>query len=333
MCRLSRDAADSAAPCIVKAGYTQRSVEQPAHPDSTGAPLQRRMLPGEHAELGEEMLISRRSYGWHWPFVSQHGTSSSSSAPPPAVPLPVQVVTAAPSSFDALGDAAVRGASGPSLDAIADLFFHVLCFFRAADLLRLLASSREDELRVRLLLPALVERRGWGGEQDLCANPLSTLHLSELWDLLADVSSPIGVHYMLLRHTLLGTSLELQLSKGASLARFGFCAADDAEAMWCRGSFVVKGALQCRKWTDELRRCPQRMPITQSNVAKQSSFTLEHCGDRFVLRPANVGEVRPQLQLTSRGFIAIATEGGGIIVEDGLPARRIEPDAAEDTAC
>merc|ERR1719479_808099 len=103
---------------------------------------------------------------------------------------------------------------------------------------------------------------------------------------------------MLLRHIMFGTMLELQLSKGTNLAHFGFCVSDEATPMWCRGSFVVRGALQCRNWTDELRRQPRRMPITQATVAKQSSYKVEHCGDRFVLRPANKGEVRPQLQLT-----------------------------------
>mmetsp|Transcript_63634 Transcript_63634/g.143253 ORF Transcript_63634/g.143253 Transcript_63634/m.143253 type:complete len:234 (+) Transcript_63634:196-897(+) len=225
-----------------------------------------------------------------------------------------------------------RAASAP-LQSIADLLFHVLCFLRAPCLTRFLYSSHEAELWVRLLLPALLDRRGWGNEQDICANPLSTLHLSELWDLFADVSSPIGVHYMLLRHTLYGTMLELQLSEGPTLNHFGFCVSDDATPMWCRGSFAVKGALQCRTWTDELRRRPRRMPITQATLAKQSSYKVEHCGDRFVLRPSKKGvEARPQLQLTKRGFIAIAAEGGGVIVEDGQPARRIEA-AAPDAPC
>lgn len=213
-----------------------------------------------------------------------------------------------------------------------DLLFHVLSFLRTISLSRLLCSSHEAELRVRLLLPALVDRRGWGGEQGISTNPLSTLHLSELWDFLADVASPVGVHYMLLRHTLFGTMLELQLSKGTSLAHFGFLSSDEATPMWCRGSFIVRGALQCRNWMEELRRCSRRMPLTQETVAKQDSFQFEHCGDRFVLRLAR-GEVRPQLQLTKRGFIAIAAEGGGVIVEDGQPARRIEADAPEAPDC
>lgn len=221
------------------------------------------------------------------------------------------------------------GPPSESLPCLADLLFHVLCFLRASCLTQLLSSSHEAEVRVRLLLPALLDRRGWGGAGDLCTNPLSTLHLSELWDLLSDVTSPIGVHYMLLRHTLYGTMLELQLSQGTSLAHFSFRASDEAAPMWCRGNFAVRGALQCRKWTDELRQRPRRTPITQDKLAKQSSYTVEHCGDRFVLRPAHKDEARPQLQLTSRGFIALAAEGGGIIVEDGQPARRIEPDAPE----
>jgi len=212
------------------------------------------------------------------------------------------------------------------------LLFHVLSFLRTTSVSRLLCSSRDAELRVRLLLPALVNQRGWGGEHDISTNPLSTLHLSELWDLLADVASPVGMHYMILRHTLFGTMLELQLSKATSLARFGFLSSDEAAPMWCRGSFIVRGALQCRNWTEELRRCSRRMPLTQKTIAKQSSFQFEHCGDRFVLRPAG-GEVRPQVQLTNRGFIAIAAEGGGVIVEDGQPARRIEADLPEDRDC
>ena len=39
------------------------------------------------------------------------------------------------------------------------------------------------------------------------------------------------------------------------------------------------------------------------------------------------------MQLTKRGFIAIAAEGGGVIVEDGRPARRIEADAPEERDC
>jgi len=218
-----------------------------------------------------------------------------------------------------------------------DLLFHVLCCLCTASLSRLLSLSHEAELRVRLLLPALVDHRGWGDAQDLSTNPLSTLHLSELWDLQADVASPVGVHYMLLRHTLFGTMLELQLSKSTSLAHFGFRASDEGMPMWCRGSFVVRGAFQCRNWTDELRRCPRRMPITPDTVAQQGSFKVEHCGDRFVLRPWQAkGEARPQLQLTKRGFISIAAEGGGVIVEDGQPARRIEAtaeDAPDDRAC
>lgn len=217
------------------------------------------------------------------------------------------------------------------LPSLSDLLFNVLCFLRAPSLGRLLVSSHEAELRVRLLLPALVDKRGWGGEKDMSSNPLSTLYLSELWDLLADVTSPIGVHYMLLRHTLFGTLLELQLSQGTTLTHFGFCVSDEAKPMWCRGSFAVKGALQCRTWRDELRQRPRRAPLTQATLAKQSSYSVEHCGDRFVLRPASKrAEVRPQLQLTRRGFIAIAAEGGGIVVEDGQPARRVEPDAIED---
>mmetsp|Transcript_40810 Transcript_40810/g.89242 ORF Transcript_40810/g.89242 Transcript_40810/m.89242 type:complete len:226 (-) Transcript_40810:192-869(-) len=218
----------------------------------------------------------------------------------------------------------------PALQSLADLLFHVLCFLRASSLGRLLYSSHEAELKVRLLLPALVDYRGWGGrEQDPATNPLSTLHLSEVWDLLVDVTSPVGVHYMILRHTLFGTMLELQLSKGTPLARFGFRASDEATPMWCRGSFVVRGSLQCRIWTDELRRKARGRPITQDTIAKQSSFMIEHCGDRFVLRPVK-GEVRPQLQLTNRGFIAIAAEGGGVIVEDGQPARRVEAEAVDN---
>lgn len=219
-----------------------------------------------------------------------------------------------------------------SLHCLADLLFHVLCFLRASCLRHLLASSHELELSVRLLLPAILERRGWSAASDLCTNPLSTLYLSELWDLLVDVTSPIGVHYMLLRNTLFGTMIELQLSKGTHpLAHFSFRASDEAAPMWCRGSFAVRGALQCRKWTDELRQQPRRTPITQDKVAKQTSYTVEHCGDRFVVRPAHKDEARPQLQLTSRGFIAFAAEGGGIIVEDGQPARRIEADAVEQS--
>eukprot|EP00931_Biecheleriopsis_adriatica_P082140 TRINITY_DN55536_c0_g1_i1.p1 TRINITY_DN55536_c0_g1~~TRINITY_DN55536_c0_g1_i1.p1 ORF type:complete len:275 (-),score=40.91 TRINITY_DN55536_c0_g1_i1:41-835(-) len=215
--------------------------------------------------------------------------------------------------------------------SLADLFFHVLCFLRVASLSKLLYSSHEAELWVRMLLPALVELRGWGGDAELCANPLSTLHLSEIWDVLSDVCSPIGVHYMLLRHTLFGTMLELQLSPGTTLAHFSFRASDEAAPMWCRGSFAVRGALQCKKATDELRQRPRRMPITQASLAQQSSYHVEHCGDRFVLRPAckQWSDARPQLQLTKRGFIAIASEGGGIIVEDGQPVRRIEADAPE----
>mmetsp|Transcript_69819 Transcript_69819/g.123858 ORF Transcript_69819/g.123858 Transcript_69819/m.123858 type:complete len:243 (-) Transcript_69819:7-735(-) len=209
------------------------------------------------------------------------------------------------------------------LHSLADLLFHVLCFLRTSSLGRMLYASREAELRIRLLLPALVDHRGWGGEQDLSSNPLSTLHLSEIWDLLADVASPVGVHYMLLRHTLFGTMIELQLAKSTSLAHFGFRASDEGMSMWCRGSFVVRGAFQCRNWIDVLDSHPRRMPITQDTLAKQSSFKFEHCGDRFVLRPVK-GELRPQLQLTKRGFISIAAEGGGVIVEDGQPARRIE---------
>jgi len=218
-----------------------------------------------------------------------------------------------------------------------DLLFHVLCCLCSSSLSRLLSLSHEAELRVRLLLPALVEYRGWGGEQDLSTNPLSTLHLSELWDVLADVASPVGVHYMLLRHTLFGTMLELQLSKSTSLAHFGFRASDEGMPMWCRGSFVVRGAFQCRNWTDELRQCRRRMPIRPDTLAQQKSFQVEHCGDRFVLRPWQAqGDQRPQLQLTKRGFISIAAEGGGVIVEDGQPARRIEAtaeDVPNDPAC
>lgn len=222
---------------------------------------------------------------------------------------------------------AVHSALLPSLP---DLLLHVFCFLRASTLSRLLYSSHESELKVRLLLPALLDQRGWGCEQDLCMNPLSTLHLSEIWDVLADVSSPIGLHYMLLRHTLFGTTLELQLSRGATLAHFGFCASDEATPMWCRGSFVVRGALQCRSLMDEMRRQPRRTPMTQETLALQSSYKVNHCGDRFILRPANKpSEARPQLQLTKRGFIAIAAEGGGVIVEDGQPARRVEAEAKE----
>lgn len=226
---------------------------------------------------------------------------------------------------------ALSSLSAVPLQSLPDLLFHVLCFLRVPSLGRMLYSSHEAELKVRLLLPALLDRRGWGGEKDLCDNPLSTLHLSELWDLLADVTSPVGVHYMLLRHTLFGTLLELQLSQSTTLSHFGFCVSDEAKPMWCRGSFAVRGALQCRSPADELRRRPRRRPLTQATVAKQSSYSVEHCGDRFVLRPANNRqEVRPQLQLTRRGFIAIAAEGGGIVVEDGQPARRIEPDVMQD---
>jgi len=215
--------------------------------------------------------------------------------------------------------------------ALEDLLFNVLMCLRATNLTQLLCSCHEAELRVRLLLPALLHSRGWGAAQDL--NPLSTLHLSELWDLFVDVASPIGVHYMILRHTLYGTMLELQLSQRTVMAHFGFRVSDEATPMWCRGSFVVRGPFQCRNWTDELRRWPRRLPITQFTLAKQNTFKVEHCGDRFVLRPAQ-GEydLRPQLQLTKRGFIAIAAEGGGIVVEDGQPARRIEADAP-DTPC
>jgi len=226
------------------------------------------------------------------------------------------------------------------LQWLAELIFHVLCFLRARSLNHLLCSSHEVELRVRVLLPALVSRRGWLAERDLSANPLAILHLSELWDVLSDVCSPIGVHYMLLRHTLFGTMLELQLSKGLTLSHFGFCVSDEATPMWCRGSFVVRGALQCRSCADELRRRPQWMPIAQANLAKQSCYKVEHCGDRFILRPAHKGdEARPQLQLTRRGFIAIAAEGGGVIVEDGQPARRVlaealdEPGSAHSVLC
>lgn len=217
------------------------------------------------------------------------------------------------------------------LQPIADLFLNVLVYLRATSLSKLLYSSHEAELWVRMYLPVLLDKRGWGGDSDLCADPLSTLHLSEMWDVLANVCSPIGVNYMLLRHTLYGTMLELQLSPGPTLAHFNFRASDEAAPMWCRGSFAVRGALQCRKWTDELRQRPRRTPITQDSIAQQSSYRVEHCGDRFVLRPASKlwTEARPQLQLTKRGFIAIAAEGGGIIVEDGQPARRVEADAPE----
>jgi len=62
------------------------------------------------------------------------------------------------------------------------------------------------------------------------------------------------------------------------------------------------------------------------------------CANKFTwLQPWQAqGEVRPQLQLTKRGFISIAAEGGGVIVEDGQPARRIEAAAADipdDPAC
>jgi hypothetical protein len=190
-------------------------------------------------------------------------------------------------------------------------------------------SSHDDELRVRLLLPALVDHRGWGAEQDAGMNPLATLYLSEVWDVLADVVSPIGVHYMVLRHTLFGTLIELQLGKGTSLKNFGFCVSDDAKHMWCRGSLVVRGALQCRSWGGELRRRPSMLPIMQASLAQQDSYQVAYCGDRFVLRPANTTDVRPQLQLTARGFIAIAAEGGGFIVEDGQPARRVEAEAQD----
>jgi len=235
-----------------------------------------------------------------------------------------------------LGSFAVQQSAGKAAHALLhslgdlDLLFHVLCCLPTSSLSRLLSLSHEAELRVRLLLRALVEHRGWGGEQDLTINPLSTLHLSELWDLVVDVASPVGVHYMLLRHTLFGTMLELQLSKSTSLAHFGFRASDEGKPMWCRGNFVVRGAFQCRNWTDELRRCPRHVPITPDTLAEQKSFKVEHCGDRFVLRPWQAqGEVLPQLQLTKRGFISFAAEGGGVIVEDGQPARRIQAMAEE----
>lgn len=219
------------------------------------------------------------------------------------------------------------------LQSIADLFLNVLVYLRATTLSKLLYSSHEAELWVRMYLPVLLDKRGWGGDASLCADPLSTLHLSEVWDVLANVGSPIGVNYMLLRHTCYGTMLELQLSPGPTLAHFNFRASDEAAPMWCRGSFAVRGALQCRKWTDELRLRPRRTPMTQASIAQQSSYRVEHCGDRFVLRPSKMWtEERPQLQLTKRGFIAIAAEGGGIIVEDGQPARRVEADAPE-AAC
>ncbi|CAE7796317.1 unnamed protein product [Symbiodinium sp. CCMP2592] len=228
-----------------------------------------------------------------------------------------------------LPDSRCQAAEGV-LPSIADLLLNVLSYLRAASLSQLLYSSHEAELWVRMYLPALVDKRGWGNA-DLSANPLSTLHLSEMWDVLANVCSPIGVNFMLLRHTFYGTMLELQLSPGSTLAHFNFRASDEATPMWCRGSFAVRGALQCGKWTDELRQRPRRTPITQDSLAQQSSYRVEHCGDRFVLRPAckRWSEARPQLQLTKRGFIAIAAEGGGLIVEDGQPARRIEADAPE----
>lgn len=231
--------------------------------------------------------------------------------------------------FASAGSQAPQTANAAPLHSLVDLLFHVLSFLRAQSLCRLLCSARDNELRVRLLLPALVDRRGWGCEEDTRANPLSALHLSEVWDLLVDVSSPVGLRYMVLRHTLFGTMLELQLSRGRTLTHFGFCVSDESEPMWCRGSFAVRGPLQCRNWKDELQRRPRRTPIMQASLAQQSSYRVEYCGDRFVLRPANTGEVRPQLQLTERGFIAIAAEGGGIVVQDGQPARRIEADAPD----
>lgn len=234
-------------------------------------------------------------------------------------PLPPPFATAGP-----LGEALMSEAAGMPLHSLADLLLHVLCFLRASSLSCLFSSSHELELRARLLLPAILDRRGWG-EQDLCANPLSTLHLSELWDIVVHVTSLVGVHYMVLRNIIFGTMLELQLSGSTTLARFGFQASDEAPPMWCRGSFVVRAPLQCKGCAEELRRRPRRLPITQATLATQSSYRVEHCGDRFVLRPAgSTAEERPQLQLTRRGFIAIAAEGGGVIVEDGQPARRIK---------
>lgn len=214
------------------------------------------------------------------------------------------------------------------LPSLADLLFPVLSFLRAPNLNALLCSSSDAELKVRLLLPALVERRGWGSKKEEESNPLSTLHLSELWDILADVTSPVGVHYMLLRHTLFGTALELQLSKGGTLGLIRFRVSDEAMPMWCRGSFVVRGAFQCKNGADELCRRQRWFPITRDNLALQSCFSVEHCGDRFVVRPVS-GQVRPQLQLTKRGFIAICSDGSGVIVEDGQPARRVDADAPE----
>lgn len=269
------------------------------------------------------MLVASMSYGRQVDLVGTGVSSSSSSC----------FVVPRGSGSNSGTVAAHSDASMALWPVLADLLFHVLCFLRASSLGRLLYSSHEAELKVRLLLPALLERRGWG-DHDLLSNPLSTLHLSELWDLLADVASPVGVHYMLLRHVFFGTLLELKLSQGTSLAHFGFCVSDEATPMWCRGSFVVRGALQCKSWTNELRRLPRRTPLTQATVSEQSTYSVEHCGDRFVLRPfGTLAESRPQLQLTSRGFIAIAAEGGGVVVEDGQPARRIEAAAPEDPYC
>ena len=82
-------------------------------------------------------------------------------------------------------------------------------------------------------------------------------------------------------------------SSGPTLAHFNFRASDEAAPMWCRGSFAVRGAgslgafwhrgrqaLQCRKWTDELQQRPRRTPITQESIKQQSSYRVEHCGDR-----------------------------------------------------
>merc|ERR1712070_839536 len=113
-----------------------------------------------------------------------------------------------------------------------DLFSRITVMLPASSLGRLLCSSREAELKVRLLLPAVVQQRGWllG---DPSVNVLSSLHLFELWDLIANMANPAGVHYMLLRHTVHGTTLELQLSEGrTSLGLFRFCASDAAEPMW-----------------------------------------------------------------------------------------------------
>ncbi|CAE8699464.1 unnamed protein product, partial [Polarella glacialis] len=83
-----------------------------------------------------------------------------------------------------------------------------------------------------------------------------------------------GVHYMLLRHTLFGTMLELQLESGSTLAHFSFRASDEEPPMWCRGSFAVRGALQCRRYYDELRQRPCRTPITQAGATADAAARL-----------------------------------------------------------